>query len=270
MNIIKCPVCGGELNAEPRRLFCENNHSFDIAKEGYVNLLRSGKSGDSKGDNKEMARSRRDFLNKGWYSPLAEAICGCAEKYSKDGDAVLDICCGEGYYTDYLTKRLSRSFYGFDISKNMVRLAAKRKCGAEFFVANIASVPVRNNSVDFAFHLFAPFHEAEFLRVLKDNGVIITAVPGKNHLFGLKNVLYSEPYYNDEKPPQTSSLLLTDTVRVKSELKLSTKEDISALFQMTPYYYHTPSEGMKRLEALEKLSTEIEFVLFVYKKAAVN
>ena len=269
MNILKCPVCGKELQNGQRRLFCENSHSFDTAKEGYVNLLLSGKPGDSKGDNKEMARSRHDFLNKGFYSPLAQAVCDCAEKYSADGDTVLDICCGEGYYTEYLTKRLKRSFFGFDISKNMVRLAAKRKCGADFFVANIASIPLADKTVNFAFHLFAPFHEDEFSRVLTNNGTVITAIPGKNHLYGLKNVLYSKPYYNDEKPPNTSFLQLTDTIRVKSELRLCSPEDINALFRMTPYYYHTPADGMKKLETLETLKTETEFILLIYKKPRI-
>ncbi len=267
MSILICPVCSNELSSENRIFKCENNHCFDVAKEGYVNLLSAHKSGDNTGDNKEMARSRRDFLEKGFYSPLANAVGQCLERYSETGDNILDICCGEGYYTEYLTKKYDRNFYGFDLSKNMVRLAGKRKCGAEFFVANIASIPVKNNSVKFAFHLFAPFHSAEFSRIISDDGVILTAIPGKNHLYGLKEVLYDTPYYNDEKEPATDNLSLVEKVRVKSSITLETKEDIKALFQMTPYYYHTPSEGMDRLDKLENLTTEIEFVLLIYKKA---
>lgn len=266
MKILCCPVCGKDMLFHEKALRCENGHSFDFAKEGYVNLLRSGKSGDNKGDNKEMARSRRGFLNKGYYSPLADAVGELAEKYSTDGGSVLDICCGEGYYTEQLTRRLNRDFYGFDISKNMVRLAGKRKCGASFFVANIASVPVKTGAVKFAFHLFAPFHAEEFSRILADGGVLVTAIPGKRHLFGLKTALYETPYENDEQPPEAGSLQLIDTVRVRGEITLNTQEEINALFQMTPYYYHTPAAGMCRLEALQTLKTEIEFVLLVYKK----
>ena len=265
MNILCCPVCGKDMLFHEKALQCENGHSFDIAKEGYVNLLRSGKSGDNKGDNKEMAKSRRDFLNKGYYSPLVDAVGECAEKYSSANGVVLDICCGEGYYTEQLTKRLHRDFYGFDISKNMVRLAGKRKC-ASFFVANIAAIPVKTGSVQFAFHLFAPFHTAEFSRILVPGGVLVTAIPGKRHLFGLKAALYDSPYENDEQPPDAGELRLIDSVRVKGEITLNTQEDINALFQMTPYYYHTPAAGMSRLEALQTLSTEIEFVLLVYQK----
>lgn len=267
MNILICPVCKNELYIENRTFHCEANHCFDIAKEGYVNLLSAHKSGDNTGDNKEMARSRRDFLEKGFYSPLADAVGNCLEKFSSDGDNVLDICCGEGYYTSELTKKHNRNFYGFDLSKNMVRLAAKRKCNAQFFVANIASIPVKSNSVKFVFHLFAPFHSGEFSRIISDNGVVVTAIPGKEHLFGLKKILYTEPYYNDEKEPVADGLELIEKIRVKDTLLLNSKEDINALFQMTPYYYHTPTEGMNRLDKISNLTTEIEFVLLVYKKS---
>lgn len=262
--LLRCPVCACALQAGEHTLRCECGHSFDIAKEGYANLLLSGKPGDSKGDNKDMARSRRDFLNKGYYEPLARAVADCVRQNTADGDSVLDICCGEGYYTDYLAARLPRAYYGFDISKNMVRLAAKRRC-ATFFVANIASVPVRDASVKLAFHLFAPFHAAEFGRVLRQDGVLVTAIPGKDHLYGLKQALYDTPYGNDEQPPRAEGLRLTDSVRVRGHISLTEPEDIRALFQMTPYYYHTPASGMRRLESLKALETDIEFILLLYK-----
>ena len=266
MGIIKCPVCGQALEKENRIWRCENRHSYDVAKEGYVNLLSARKSGDRIGDNREMALSRRDFLNKGYYQPLAQAVTERLRRYSKDGDSVLDICCGEGYYTAYAAERLERRFYGFDLSKNMVRLAAKRKTPATFFVANIAAIPITDGAVKAAFHLFAPFHAAEFRRIIADDGVIVTAIPGRDHLYGLKEILYEQPYRNDEKEPPAERLTAVERIRVQSEITLQSREDIDALFQMTPYYYHTPSEGMTRLKECDTLTTPIEFVLIVYKK----
>ena len=263
--ILRCPVCGQTLTETDRTLRCEQNHCFDIAKEGYCNLNSAHRSGDNIGDNKDMARSRRDFLNKGFYAPLAEAVSQCVDGCTQEGDSVLDICCGEGYYTEYLTKRLERDFYGFDLSKNMVRLAAKRHCGATFFVANIARIPIADGSVKAAFHLFAPFQAAEFGRILAKDGTLFTAIPGRRHLFGLKEVLYDTPYENDEQKPQADGLKLTDELRVKGEITLESQDDIQALFQMTPYYYHTPSKGMARLEQLGSLTTEIEFVIAAYQ-----
>lgn len=267
MSVLICPVCGSPLNKNEHTYSCKSNHSFDIAKEGYVNLLSAHKSGEKVGDNKEMAHSRRNFLSKGYYSVLADSVGNCLQKYcAAENAAVLDICCGEGYYTSCLATRFNRNFYGFDISKNMIRLASKRKCQAEFFVANINSIPVKSESVDFAFHLFAPFHNDEFLRILKKEGILVTVIPGKNHLFGLKQALYEKPYYNDETPPKTQGFSIVEKLHVKSEITLDNYDDIMALFQMTPYFYHTPSKGMAKLEALSTLKTQIEFVLVVYKK----
>ena len=191
MKLLTCPVCGAALAAEGRTLRCGGGHCFDCAKEGYVNLLISGRPGDSRGDNKDMARSRRDFLNQGYYQSLAKAVGDCVENFCPDGGTVFDICCGEGYYTDFLSKNYNCRFYGFDISKNMVRLAAKRKCGAVFFVANIAAIPVKTGAVDMAFHLFAPFHADEFSRVLADDGVPEGDDAGYDLFLG------NPPYYGD-------------------------------------------------------------------------
>ena len=94
----------------------------------------------------------------------------------------------------------------------------------------------------------------------------MTAIPGRNHLFGLKQVLYDAPYYNDEKEPGAEGLEVMERVRVRSEITLGSQQDINALFQMTPYYYHTPTDGMNRLQRLDMLTTPIEFVLIIYKK----
>lgn len=266
MSVLKCPVCSLDLVVNGKCVKCCNNHSFDIAKEGYVNLLSAQRNGDNVGDNKKMARFRRDFLNKDYYSTLADAVGKCIEKYTENGDTVLDICCGEGYYTEKLTRKYNREYYGFDISKNMVRLAAKRKCGAHFFVANISSIPIKDESIDFAFHLFAPFHSEEFSRILKKDGVIVTAIPGKEHLYELKEVLYDKPYCNDEKTPQSGDLKLIEKIRAKAQIKLNSNEDVMSLFRMTPYFYHTPTKGINNLEKINSLTVTTDFVLIVYKK----
>ena len=116
MNILTCPVCGEKLNIDGKAFKCANSHSFDIAKQGYVNLLLTNKSGDKKGDSRESAHSRREFLQKGYYSFLRDYVT------SKLGGTVLDICCGEGYYDEY-----QGELYGFDISREMVRLAASAR-----------------------------------------------------------------------------------------------------------------------------------------------
>ena len=94
--IMKCPVCGQALISDNRIWRCTNRHSYDVAKEGYVNLLSAHRSGDKIGDNREMALSRRDFLNKGYYALLAEAVTECLSRYSSDVDTVLISAAARG------------------------------------------------------------------------------------------------------------------------------------------------------------------------------
>ena len=257
-----CPVCGNALTLQERVFRCESGHAFDQAKEGYVNLLCTSKPGDAMGDDKLSARFRRDFLNRGYFAPLRDAL---AAKFAGARGALLDICCGEGYYTAALGENPNLTVYGFDLSREMVRLAAKRGHGT-YFVANMAAIPVQTGSMDFATHLFAPFHEPEFARVLRPGGQLVTVVPGARHLYGLKELLYDTPYLNDEQLPETASLRLIRREKVAARITLETPADIEAVFRMTPYYFHTSTRDRAKLEGAEQLETEIEFVLGTYEK----
>lgn len=123
--VLVCPVCGGALLRTERQYTCPAGHSFDVAKEGYVNLLCTSKSADKMGDSKESAAARHAFLERGYYGCLKEALTPLLH------GNVLDICCGEGYYDSVPA---DGALYGFDLSKTMVRLAAKRKNGGQYFV----------------------------------------------------------------------------------------------------------------------------------------
>ncbi len=257
-----CPVCGLPLVFRDKTAQCSAGHRFDIAREGYVNLLRSSKSGDLIGDDKLSARSRRDFLNKGYYAPLKDAL---TDLFHDKKGSLMDICCGEGYYTAALGANSGLQVYGFDISKEMVRLAAKRG-GGVYFVANMASIPVADGTFDYCTHLFAPFNEAEFCRVLKPGGMLYTVIPGEKHLWGLKRAVYDTPYPNDEKLPATERLRHVSTQKITAHITLATREDIDAVFRMTPYYFHTSRKDMEKLSRCETLETEIEFVIAGYEK----
>lgn len=254
MGILLCPVCGGELKKDEKRLFCAKNHSFDIAKEGYVNLLISNKSGDKTGDSKESARARHEFLEKGYFSFLKEEIS------KKMRGTVLDICCGEGYYDDYDGK-----LYGFDLSKETVRLAAKRKNGGLYFVANLKSIPVKSESVDTAIHIFAPFNATQFARVLKKGGRLYSVVPSPEHLIELKTLVYDTPYLNDENYPDGNGLKLISKQRISKVLNIP-RDDLKTLFSMTPYYYRTSETDKEKINSVESLDTTLAFTILEYEK----
>ncbi len=261
--LLKCPVCSESLNmvtsgGAPSSISCKNGHSFDFSKDGYVNLLLGSKSGDKTGDSKFSARSRHEFLSNGYYSCLKEKITSLMK------GTVLDICCGEGYYDDY-----AGQIYGFDISKEMVRLASKRYKDENhhYFVANISNIPISDASIDTAIHLFAPFNENEFSRILKDDGVLYSVIPGANHLFEMKKIVYPSPYKNDEKPPlaEGDKLKLISTESVSNTVSIG-KDDLKTLFSMTPYFYRTSDEDRKKLDAVDTINLTVEFVILKYVK----
>ena len=265
--MLLCPVCGNELVESERGACCAAGHRFDRAREGYLYLLRSSKQGDAMGDPKAQARSRRDFLNRGYYAPLKDElvrIVGERAEASASPLKLLDICCGEGYYTSAMGRVPGVEAYGFDLGKEMVRLAAKRG-GADYFVANLKAIPVADGAFDVVTHLFAPFNEREFSRVLAPNGSLFTVVPGARHLFGLKEALYDTPYLNDEKLPATEELELVGSRKIGAHITLETPGDIEAVFQMTPYYYRTRREDRERLAGLQQLETDIAFVIAEYR-----
>lgn len=262
-----CPICKKPLVKEAHSFLCEAGHCFDISKEGYVNLLYGkNKSGSLIGDNRDMALSRRDFLSKGYFSALSEGLIGMIKQYTEGTPVLCDICCGEGWYGEQVKNSIDCELISFDISKEMLRLCAKRKKSDLCFVANGNSIPLESGSVDLAFHLFAPFQEEEFSRIIKQDGLILTAVAGENHLFELKELLYDTPYKNDEAAPETKSLTLKEKRKFTKKVVLQSKEDIQSLFRMTPYYYHTSDSDKAKIEALETLEVTTEFAVYVYKK----
>ena len=266
-----CPKCKEQLNiAENGSAFCQNGHSYDRSRKGYYNLFLTNKGGVH-GDNKMMVEARRAFLDGDFYKPLAVGIAEKVKAYAKKGGAVLDIGCGEGYYTDYVEKALSArdgesNVYGFDISKDAVARAIRRNPKMNIAVAGAYDMPIAGESVDVAINLFAPLALTETHRILKPDGHFIMAIPGVEHLFGLKELLYKNPYKNTVNEPELEGFELVSSTPVSYKLMLNRNEDIRNLFRMTPYAYRTPEDACKLIEELPYLETSIDFIIFVYKK----
>ena len=266
-----CPKCKGQLNITPAGATCASGHSYDKSKKGYFNLLLS-RGGGVHGDNKMMVDARRDFLSKGFYAPLAERVSELVLENSPVCASLLDVGCGEGYYTDYFERALvsrdgESKVFGFDISKDAVIRAARRNPRISLAVASAYDMPIADETVDVAVNMFSPLAKEELLRALRPGGIFIMAIPGKEHLFGLKSALYDTPYKNEVQDTALSGFELLKTENINYNITLDNTEDILNLFRMTPYAYRTSSVGRERIERLESLETDIEFITFVYKKA---
>lgn len=262
-----CPTCKQSLTLENKTLKCENNHCYDLAKQGYVNLLMANQMhSKNPGDTKEMVDSRRRFLGKKHYDIFAQTICELVKKYAQKASFILDCGCGEGYYTNNYSNVTDADIVGFDISKSAVKAAAGSYKHINFAVASCFNIPIKSDVCDLLVNIFSPMAVEEFSRVLKKDGVFIYAIPGKKHLYELKEILYENPYENEEKDSFYDGFELLERVTVKGEAKLSTVQEVWDLFSMTPYYWKTDVAGSAKLKLVDRLDTQIHFDFLVYKK----
>lgn len=270
-----CPNCGNSLFQVDNTLRCSRNHSFDISKGGYVNLFPPNqKHSQQPGDTKEMVLARRRFLESGKYNCFASGLSQIVFELldGKSRCNFLDIGCGEGYYTNYIGEHLfsegkAVDIFAFDISKWAIKLASKKYNQLSFAVASAFHMPVKDSSVDLAINIFSPLVPEEVFRCLNENGFFVYAVPGKRHLFGLKEILYDKPYENERKDTEYLGLEFVRRVEIENRIFLTSQEDIFNLFAMTPYYWKTPKDGVEKLKNTNQLETEISFDFLIFKKA---
>ncbi|MGI6031078.1 MAG: putative RNA methyltransferase [Eubacteriales bacterium] len=274
MSYLVCPCCGQPLEKQDRRFVCPHGHSFDMAKEGYVNLLLPNhKRSHDPGDSREMCQARSRFFARDPYRVLREGLQEAVARQLGElpSPAIADVGCGQGYYTISLWKHLTAqgqvpAMLGTDISKFALRQAAKACPDITWAVASLFALPVADASLDCVVDSFAPLAWEEFHRVLRPSGLLALAIPGPRHLWGLKEVLYPEPYPNPPKefhPPgfeSVAQLTFTDLLTVEGQ------ESIQSLFHMTPYAFRTPEAGQKALANLKTLTTPVDFQLHLLRR----
>ncbi len=265
-----CPKCGEKLNIEVGRAVCQSGHSYDRSKGGYYNLLLSQKGG-THGDNKEMVFARRAFLSAGYYAPLARYVATQAMEYTPISGSILDAGAGEGYYTDFIERTIferdgKSDVSAFDISKDAVREIAKKNPRISLAVAGSYHMPIAGSSVDTVVNTFSPLALEETRRVLKSGGHFIMAIPGENHLFGLKQAIYETPYKNIVADTALDGFELIEDEPLTYKIGLDSPEAVRDLFMMTPYAYRTRFADREKILSLVSLETEVDFRVFVYRK----
>lgn len=264
-----CPICKSKLNINGKSYACEKNHSFDIAKQGYVNLLPANKKhSDNPGDTKEMVLSRRAFLESGYYDCFTDKLCEIINSLfeGKERITIADCGCGEGYYDGKLEKlNMNFDLFGFDISKEAVKSASGKYKKYTYAVGSCFDMPLADNSFDLALNIFAPMVENEMARILKKDGYMIYAVPGKSHLMGLKELLYENTYENEEKHTEYDGFDFVDRLSVKKEITVDSETGVN-LFRMTPYYFKTELGAEDKIYKNNGFTTEIHFDFLIYRK----
>jgi len=267
-----CPVCTMPLEIKSKQLICGKNHQFDMAKEGYINLLLSSqKNSKDPGDTKDMLNARRDFLSKGYYDELTAALASIVSDVAKSKPVIMDIGCGDGHFIHQIKTKLEQESVsslclGSDISKPAIKLAAKLDKDILFAVASSFKLPVQSESLDYMIKMFAPCDENEIVRCLKSGGKLITVTPGPHHLYDLREVVYNSPRLHDEKTITISGMTQKYQESISYTISIDDKSDLRNLLTMTPYYWNGDREAKEKFDALESLTTRIDFLITVYEK----
>jgi len=276
------------------------SHQYDVAKEGYVNLNLNSKV--TAGDSKEMMQSRRDFLNLNHYYLIIDSIIQVintyistsfiADTHSADISvinsvasnsetnneathteplSILDIGCGEGYYLDILSKHINKTiamdFYGLDISKIGVKMAAKRTKEVSWLVANSARLPFLDRSLDVALSIFSIYTAQEVCRCMKDNGIMMIVRAGENHLLELREIIYPEIIEKNKSAIYDEALFeCISEHNISDKMHIHGQQSILQLLEMTPHYWKIKQEYKERLQQREELLVSIDFKVIVLKK----
>ncbi len=263
--MVICPICRSALCCERRSWRCENGHSFDVARQGYVNLLPvQQKHSIAPGDPREMVVARREFLDTGCYAPIAQALRELLLKYAPNAKSVLDAGCGEGYYLSHLTHIEQR--WGIDISKEAVRFAAGRDKSAHWLTATAAHLPFEDGSFDCLLSMFAFTAEKEFARVLRNGGIFVQVLAGVHHLRALKNIIYPELIEKEKNlQPALEGFIRLEHKTITFEFELTDAKTIHDLLYMTPHVHRIGREGALALEQTTHLQDRAEVVFNIYK-----
>jgi len=278
-DLLVCPICKDKLVQMPieKSYRCINNHNFDIAKQGYLNLLTNNqKKSKLPGDLKEMVQARTKFLSKGYYYTLSNRI---NERVIKQFETrysnfynILDIGCGNGYYTNELMKstqerNIPAYYFGLDMSKEAVKYASASNKFITWVVANSYYLPFKEDSFHCILSIFSPVKIAECIRTIKNNGIFIRGLTGINHLIQIRDIIYETVILNEGNDPINAyeGLKLIDISKVCFDISIE-KEDLLSLVKMTPHYWKTSKLNKEPLNNIAILTVTIDMQILIYEK----
>jgi 23S rRNA (guanine745-N1)-methyltransferase len=274
MTYYQCPLCATTLTLQPsgKHYACQNQHNFDLAKEGYLNLLPvQHKHSLEPGDNKQMLLARREFLEAGHYAKMAETVAMMiAAHHPRDQKLrLLDLGCGEGYYSralaHFMTDQMPLALHGIDIAKFAIAAAAKKQPTARFVVASTNRLPYVNHYFDFVLRVFAPSNAYELNRVLKPSGLLLTVTPGPRHLWQLKEFIYADVKEHTLEPALSDGFVRITTQRIHYQINPKPEQRI-ALLRMTPFAWRANLSVQQTIQSVAELTIDVDFNLALAKR----
>jgi len=294
---LACPIDGQRLVLNDKQWGCGNGHVFDVARQGYVNLLAvQHKRSKYPGDSKAMVLARAQFLNAGFYEPIAETLADITlaqlENHNPENNplensllennkklSVLDAGCGEGYYLDYAFNYLKSydshsaddlSFIGLDISKAAIAVAAKRNKQIAWIVGTNRQPPVEEASVDCILCVFGFQHLEGFKKILKPGGKVMLVEPGPNHLQEMREIIYSDVKRSgpsDLCEGEQKEFSIVDQRSLQFKTGVINNEQINHLLSMTPHFYRATTAAREAVKAVQAMDLSADIVFRVLAKS---
>lgn len=261
-----CPICGEPLCRTGRTLRCAGNHCFDIARQGYVNLLPvQQKHSRNPGDTREQVLARRNFLDAGHYAPIARTLVETAQRLGATGP-ILDVGCGEGYYSAALAQALGAELTGLDISKEAVRFAGAKYRSHQWLCATASHIPVAAQSAGTLTSLFALTLPEEFARVLRPEGYFFQVLAGEDHLPELKKIIYPEIRHRQKQTsPDLPGFRRLESIPIRFSFTVEGPQ-VRELLAMTPHWFRISRAGAEALDRTERLTDTASCILNVYQR----
>ncbi len=289
LDFIRCPVCGERLHPTEGSILCPNGHTYDIARQGYVNFLPPGKASNPRsGDDRGMLEARRRFLSKGYYDRFDDTVSDLVCRRDAEGTVLMDLGCGDGYHTVRTVREIfghtgrGVMALGFDASKNGAVMACRlaEDAGlhsrglftgpdaegpeAHFLPANIFRLPVAGQCADAVISMFAPIPWDEVRRILKPGGELIVVSAGREHLIEMRQVIYEKVEIGDFRPEAPSGFGCTGTKADRYTISVGKAEDLEDLLKMTPHYYRATGGRKEELRSRGSmdLTVDVNYTVF--------
>lgn len=270
MPLLICPHCEAPMVREGNAYRCPAGHSFDVAREGYVNLVGKGDLGDTRA----MLQARRAFFGRGHYDPLfaalAAAVTAAVPALQGPPPAVLDVGCGEGHALAVIgralcERRITARLAGFDVSREAARMAAKANAGACIFTADVwRRIYVADASIGVLVNVFAPRNWPEFARVTAPGATAVVVIPRPDHLAEARRRLnlldIGAGKADDIAERSREHFELLGETRIEAALELD-GASVGDLAKMTPNYWHLTPAQTAEIAAVERLGTHAAFSL---------
>lgn len=270
--LFRCPICASTMKLiDETRLVCDLTHSFDLSKQGYVNLAPQAHS--TKYD-QSLFKARKTVIESGFFNPLLEAITETIQSQigERESSTIIDAGCGEGSHLTSLLSQLGNTFtgVGIDLAKEGVLAAAKEHPGAIWTVADLANCPFQDERFDVLLNILSPANYAEFSRLLKPGSLFIKVVPETHYLKELREVFYEK---TDDKKEENrverigNQFKVLKTERISYEFPLD-KELLATLIHMTPLTWGASEEKIEQALEKELATITVDFNMIVSKKGA--